>query len=679
MKNLVFFLSVLSVLVSWARVDVVAVYYPHWHRYPKGDEWFGSRFDWSEGEWTFVKTARPLFPGHNQPLVPQAGYLKGDSPEDMEKEIALASNAGIDVFLYDYYYYGGRVTQEESLENGFLKARNRNWMKFALMWCYHERHDQFRPKRGAERRMLMELAHTKEELLGLVDLSIERYFRRPEYWRKDGKLFFSIYNAGYFIKTVGEDVVRAALQEARRRVRAAGLGEIHFNAQCLKPDSYDRASALGFDSATDYNIGPNTPDCCEMYRKGVREVDYGVIISENERRWQACRGRALPYFPSVTTGWDRTPRCRPDEPYPWHGEREDYPYQMTVTNNTPDRFEAYLRKAKEIADRNPESSAIVYINGWNEYTEGAWLVPDGFHADYALRAIASVFGRHPRNEYTFVDPVTKELLTVPSATYEGVPYARDDCKQKVDVWLPTGCERRTPVLIYMHGGGWTGGATVDRIIGRSLPRLLKNGIAVVAVGYRYLRDVPKDEGAFPVTGCLSDCEKAVRLVLANVGKWNLDVASVALAGGSAGACTALSLSLGDGNCLGVRAVGAAIPQTSLDPVEMRAWIPGISYGAHAFGYGSFGEWLAHRQACLQTIDRISPVALLRRVDPRRAPQFVLESSAGLRNDATHSPVFVSKFREAADRRGVSCEVLESGALPDFGEMFERLSAILTTK
>ena len=120
--------------VLLAALEVVAVYYPHWHRYPKGDEWFKGRWDWSEGEWAFVKDAKPRFPGHHQPLRPLAGYLKGDDPRDVEKEIALAANAGIDVFLYDYYYYGGKVTQEEALENGFLKAANRDRMKFALMW-----------------------------------------------------------------------------------------------------------------------------------------------------------------------------------------------------------------------------------------------------------------------------------------------------------------------------------------------------------------------------------------------------------------------------------------------------------------------------------------------------------------------------------------------------------------
>lgn len=69
-----------------AAVEVMAVYYPHWHRYPKGDEWFGTN-RWAEGEWEFVKTARPRFPGHKWPMKPLPGYLNGKDPKDVETEI----------------------------------------------------------------------------------------------------------------------------------------------------------------------------------------------------------------------------------------------------------------------------------------------------------------------------------------------------------------------------------------------------------------------------------------------------------------------------------------------------------------------------------------------------------------------------------------------------------------
>lgn len=397
-------------------LEVVCVYYPHWHRYPKGDEWFGAG-NWKEGEWTFVKTAKPRFPGHRQPLVPNTGYLDGANPEDVAKEIELASNAGIDVFLYDYYWYDGKVTQEESLDKGFLRAQNRDRMKFALMWCYHERRDQFRPKLGQSRRVLMSLAHTKEEFLGLIRNSSEHYFNKPEYWRKDGRLFFSIYNAPYFCAKRGNDVgrIKAELDEAREIVRGAGLGEIHFNAQGGGPQLADLMVECGFDSITDYNTTPGgmpKEKTADMREKGLWEIDYRESFPIVRKRWQEMSACRLPYIPNVTTGWDSTPRCRADEPYPW--SRAEYPYTMTFTNNTPDAFREILAEAKAYAEKDPKRPGAVYINGWNEYTEGSFLVPNNFDSDGALRAVAAVFGRKPGTEYTYINPSDRKLYTVPA-------------------------------------------------------------------------------------------------------------------------------------------------------------------------------------------------------------------------------------------------------------------------
>ena len=55
---------------------------------------------------------------------------------------------------------------------------------------------------------------------------------------------------------------------------------------------------------------------------------------------------------------------------------------------------------------------------------------------------------------------------------------------------------------------------------------------------------------------------------------------------------------------------AFVPQTSLDPEQMRKWIPNIQYGPHAFGLGSMDEFLAKRKMLLPWIEKFSPYALL---------------------------------------------------------------------
>lgn len=171
---------------SEGGLDVLCVYYPHWHVYPDGEKWFGK--GWTE--WEFVKTGKPRFKGHKLPYCPIPGYLDGKNPADVAKEIDLASNAGITVFLYDWYWYGGKRTMQESLEEGFLKAPNRDKMKFAIMWAYHDRKNAFRPDPTAPREVLMELESTPEDFLAVVDYCIEHYFKEPNYYKVGGRRFF---------------------------------------------------------------------------------------------------------------------------------------------------------------------------------------------------------------------------------------------------------------------------------------------------------------------------------------------------------------------------------------------------------------------------------------------------------------------------------------------------------
>ena len=121
------------------RPQVVAIYCPLWHRYDHMDAWHG--YGWNE--WELLKTAPPRFPGHYQPLRPSWGCFDESDPKWASREIALAADHNIDVFLFDWYWYSGVRLMEEALEKGFLKAPNRKRLKFALMWANHNWADYF--------------------------------------------------------------------------------------------------------------------------------------------------------------------------------------------------------------------------------------------------------------------------------------------------------------------------------------------------------------------------------------------------------------------------------------------------------------------------------------------------------------------------------------------------------
>ena len=216
------------------RPDVVAVYYPQWHSYDHASSWMGE--GWTE--WEMMNASEPKFPGHEQPKVCTWGNFDESDPQWVEKEIDLAADHGVDVFLYDWYWYSGVKCMEEALEQGFLKAPNRNRMKFALMWANHDRKWGKYAKFGEPRPVYLYIRHSLRDMERVIDYGIEHYFREPNYWKVDGGLFFSIFRADSFIKQLGGPAeTRKVLEKMNKRMEDAGLPRMHWSAMVGSPRS----------------------------------------------------------------------------------------------------------------------------------------------------------------------------------------------------------------------------------------------------------------------------------------------------------------------------------------------------------------------------------------------------------------------------------------------------------
>ena len=106
------------------------------------------------GEWERVRQARPKFEGHRAVHEPLWGYLNEADPYVMEMQINAAADHGVNVFIYDWYWYDRRPFLEGCLNNGYLRARNNGRVKFFLMWANHplRRLGQQRALQGASSR-----------------------------------------------------------------------------------------------------------------------------------------------------------------------------------------------------------------------------------------------------------------------------------------------------------------------------------------------------------------------------------------------------------------------------------------------------------------------------------------------------------------------------------------------
>lgn len=309
----------------------------------------------------------------------------------------------------------------------------------------------------------------------------------------------------------------------------------------------------------------------------------------------------------------------------------------------------------------------VILDAWNDYLRVRTLIPDYHAGDACLRAVAARFGRRPADRYLFALGGGLKLQDVPLATYENLAYGPHD-KHHLDLWLPRGMTGRVPLLAYVHGGGWQAGEIVDCGLPSILRECLPQGIAVAAIGYRFIEDAKKDGVNPPVRAPYEDCARAVRFLQAEAGRFGLDTTRFGMTGGSAGGCTILLLALKDSNPLGLKAVWPAIAQTTLDPALHAKWLPKLRYGAHAFGL-TYDELVRRRDELKPLIDDWSPLSLLEKADRTRLPKICLcyqhHYPNGLHegkgpDDSVHDAAFGFPFKEACDRLGIACELVAPG-------------------
>jgi acetyl esterase/lipase len=249
-------------------------------------------------------------------------------------------------------------------------------------------------------------------------------------------------------------------------------------------------------------------------------------------------------------------------------------------------------------------------------------------------------------------------------------------RQVLDFWKAKS-DNLTPLVFFIHGGGWRGG-NKGRIT--DVETYLNAGISVVSINYRLVTDAGDVKP--PVKCPLDDAARALQFVRSKAVEWNLDKKRIGASGGSAGACSSLWLAfhndMADPSsvdpvsrestrlwCAAVR-----VAQTTLDPKQMKEWIPNSVYGGHAFGFTGdkeknqtqFEEFLEKREQILPWLAEYSPYNLVTPDDPpvylwySRPPTFGKPEK-----DPTHSADFGVGLSGALRKAGVEYELVYPGA------------------
>jgi hypothetical protein len=370
-------------------VRVGAYYFPSYQPDRRNDEWHGR--GWTE--WELVRRAEPRFPGHEQPKVPLRRYHDDSNPVTAAETIRLASGHGLDFLLYSWHWFEDGPYLETALEQGFLEAENAEELPFAISWANQDWDNLFPAKRVEGRTVLAPGAVSPASFHAATERVITRYMSRPHYLRVRGAAYFNVFDPLELVAGLGGlDGAAEAVEGFRRRAREAGVGELHLSAglwgiggdvpphlRGWRPVPPQLVARLGFDSTTSYNWFQYIPF------SGRMTVDYDETVEIAAEGWgRFSAAHQVPYVPTVSMGWDPSPRSVMTEEY----VPSQYPYTHILVGNTPERFGAAVERAIRFAQTSA-SPRMVIVNSWNEWTEGAFLDLEARHGAGYLEAIAA--------------------------------------------------------------------------------------------------------------------------------------------------------------------------------------------------------------------------------------------------------------------------------------------------
>lgn len=234
----------------------------------------------------------------------------------------------------------------------------------------------------------------------------------------------------------------------------------------------------------------------------------------------------------------------------------------------------------------------------------------------------------------------------------------------LDLWKAKS-DTPTPLVVFIHGGGFRAGSK-EGVSATMLAGLLKNGISVMAINYRFSPEV-----TFPAH--YTDCARAIQFARLHAKAWNLDPKRVGATGGSAGAGTSLWIGFHDDladpkntdpvlrestrlSCMAV--MGA---QSSYDPRKIREWV-GEAAARHPALQGFYGlkdEELDTPKAH-KLYEAASAINYLTRDDPP-VIAFYSEARGPLPANAKpgagiHHINFGVKLKEQMDKLGIECTI-----------------------
>lgn len=290
--------------------------------------------------------------------------------------------------------------------------------------------------------------------------------------------------------------------------------------------------------------------------------------------------------------------------------------------------------------------------------------------------------QNPNAKKAATKAAAKKPPSTTPADMTGVVYGSDPKFNIIDLWQAKS-DKPTPLVIFIHGGGFGGGSKDQILTQLPLDEFLKAGVSCASIDYRRLQSSPGPRQIIYPTLFL-DCARAVQFLRSKAKDWNLDPTRFACAGGSAGAGMSLWIGfhkdLADSNSedpvarqsTRLTCVAVFNAQTAYDPRWIKEHLPGRAYqtpniwqlvGINSPKFGSPDEQFDELFKTLtpekaRLLEECSPINHLTADAPPVYLHYLGQSLKPRRNesDDIHQIGFALKLKEKMDILKVECEI-----------------------
>ena len=361
---------------------IIAIYFPQFHKIPENDRWWGLGFT----DWNNVKISRPQFQDHYQPRVPlNKNYYDQSDIETLRNQVQLAKKYGIYGFCHYHYWFDGKQLLETPTN---LMLQNLDIdLPFCLSWAnetWSRRWD------GQDNKVLIQQTHpaNKESWKLHYDYLIKAW-KDPRAIKVNGKPVFIIYRPQHINK------IDEMLSYWRGLALKDGLPGLYFIYQ--KQYDIGKINFLSsFDAIFQFQPGEsvNSSDFANKNKSKSFWMKFMRNLPENiQDRLRSLRAK---FFKEITfydydEVWKKAIEIKSDQhviTYPgayvdWdNGSR--YKERATIFRGaTPEKFEKWLHLLIEGMPQRNLQENFIFLNAWNEWSEGAYLEPDErFGYDY---------------------------------------------------------------------------------------------------------------------------------------------------------------------------------------------------------------------------------------------------------------------------------------------------------